>query len=411
LQELRKLLAFLAIAGASALALWVLWPRPSVPRGLPSVPRALPAPSPSPSPAEVDGGFAQRTIQGRVSDGAGRAVAGARIDVLGQARSDVEASGELGILRGPIPYPPAQPLFAGAGAVSDADGNFRLQVPPGRLWLSASHPQFARKTVEASTDRVELVLEPAAVAAGEPLPSPLEAGDQRLAGLVVDDRGFPIAGARVEAAGRVALSDGGGRFALTGLPAGPYQVRASRTDFAPTEMAGVTAGDEARLQLLPGGGIEGQLDDSRGARLPEATVLELGVDGHAQRVLVREGRFEVTGIRAGRVTLSARAPGYVPLHHTLEVPAGDRPRDFTVRDLRLTLERAGIISGSVRGDDGPLAGAQISAGAANCRTDGRGEFRLEGVAPGRVPLLVNGRRADEVEVRADEESRVDLTIP
>jgi len=96
------------------------------------------------------------------------------------------------------------------------------------------------------------------------------------------------------------------------------------------------------------------------------------------------------------------------------VPPGDRPRDLTVRDLRLGLERGGVITGDVHGDDGqPVPGALVSAGAANCRTDGRGGFRLDGVAAGRARVQASdgGRRAtEEVEVRADEESRVELTL-
>jgi Carboxypeptidase regulatory-like domain len=60
-----------------------------------------------------------------------------------------------------------------------------------------------------------------------------------------------------------------------------------------------------------------------------------------------------------------------------------------------------------------VSGAQVAAGAANGRTDGRGWFRLDGVAAGRVRVTASdGARhaADEVEVRADDESRVELTL-
>jgi hypothetical protein len=242
----------------------------------------------------------------------------------------------------------------------------------------------------------------------------LTTGTARLGGAVVDDRGFPIAGARVEAAGRMALSDRAGRFELTALPPGPWRVRVTHADFAPTETQ-LPEDNEAQLQLLPGGGIEGELRDPRSGRLPVGATLQLTVDGRVQNLpLSPDGKFQVTGVRSGRVSVSAKAPGYATLQRDFEVPPGDRPRDLTLRDLRLELERGGTVIGSVRSDDGDaVAGAQITAGAARARSDSRGEFRLEGVAPGRVRVGASegGRRGfEEVEVRGDEESRTEITI-
>jgi hypothetical protein len=189
-------------------------------------------------------------------------------------------------------------------------------------------------------------------------------------------------------------------------------VRATHGDFAPTETM-LAGGDDVRLQLVVGGGIEGDLRDGRGG-VPQAASLELLVDGRTQPLTLHGGRFTATGVRAGRVVLAARAPGYVPARLEVEVPPGDRPGDLTARDLRVTLERGGVISGNVRGDDGePVSGAHVAAGAANGRTDARGFFRLDGVVPGRLHVTASegARRAGEdVEVRADDESRVELTL-
>jgi hypothetical protein len=357
-------------------------------------------------------------VEGRVVDTAGQPVVGARVELLGsRLPPTVEPSGELGVLHGPIPFPPLQPSPAGTGTFTDATGRFRLEVPTGTVVLAALHPQFLTKTAEVAGDWTQLVLLAAPVAPElpeAPGAPPAEAGNQRLAGMVVDDRGFPIAGARVEAAGRSALSDAAGRFELTGLPPGPYRVRGSHADFAPAEVAAVEAGEDARLQLVPGGGVEGELRDSRNGQVPPGAVLELSADGQRRVLPLRDGRFVATGVRAGRVVLLAHAPGYVPLHKDVEVPAGDRPHDVTAREVRLELEPGGVLTGRVRGDNGDgVPGAQITAGAANGRTDSRGEFRLDGVAAGRVRVAASesGRRAaEEVDVRAGEESRVELTL-
>jgi hypothetical protein len=110
----------------------------------------------------------------------------------------------------------------------------------------------------------------------------------------------------------------------------------------------------------------------------------------------------------------ALAPGYVSTVKEVDLPPGERPREVTVRDLMLELERGGVVLGQVRDDDGqPVVGARVTVGPLRARSDGRGEFRLDGVAAGRVRVEAEegGRRAsDEVEVRADDESHVELRL-
>ena len=112
------------------------------------------------------------TVVGQVVDEAGNPVRGAMLEVSGEGQGGapiavsaelagapssarVETSGELGVMRGPIPFPPAMPLAfapaqASAGAaeksfVTDAHGAFALAgLPPGKLVVAASHPDFAR---------------------------------------------------------------------------------------------------------------------------------------------------------------------------------------------------------------------------------------------------------------------------
>ena len=94
--------------------------------------------------------------------------------------------------------------------------------------------------------------------------------------------------------------------------------------------------------------------------------------------------------------------------------AGDCLHDVTVRDVRLELERGGSIVGRVRDDHGDaVADAAIVAGAAHARTDCEGNFRVDGVASGRVRVSAQkdgAGAADDVEVRAGDESRVDLRL-
>jgi protocatechuate 3,4-dioxygenase beta subunit len=451
------------------------------------------------------------TVEGRVVDEHAQPVAGADVEVSGETPDGtpiamtatsstaaaatgarVEPAGELGILRGPVPYPPPVPMNEPAPAPkqfrTDDKGAFRVTgLPAGKLVVVATHPEFARgssepmhvvagadlkvtvvlsrgvelhgRVVDDRGDPVggaELVGEGAALATTDArgewsiahvaramtltvratgyLPatravSPSERGpfdvtlrkaEGRLAGDVVDDRGTPVSAARVQIDAppmpkRWATTDRSGHFSADGLGPGPYRVVVTHADFAPATFEAVAPTDDARLALAPGGGIDGDVRDARLGGVPPAVRLELRVAGSVRLLPVeRDGRFSATAVPAGRATLAASAPGYVTLAREIDVIAGDRPHDVTVRDVRIELERGGTIVGRVRDDHGdPVADAAVTAGGLRARSDRDGNFRLDSVAAGRVRVLVEKggvSAGDDVEVRASDESRVELRL-
>jgi protocatechuate 3,4-dioxygenase beta subunit len=464
------------------------------------------------------------TIEGRILDERAQPVAGARVEVAGEApdgtpiavtalglppapagESRLEPSGELGILRGPIPYPPVAPSAATAGAlalgpapaaprsfVSDAKGGFRVGgLPAGKLVVVATHPDFARGSSQplhvgaGASVSVEVVLSRGVVARGrvsdergQPLSgatlvaddgttmtvsdnhgnfelshvarplvvsvrlggyvpakrtlSPSEPGpfdvqlvraQNRLAGEVVDDRGFSVIGARIEitAAGmpsRSTSSDGGGHFSVDGLGPGPYHVAATHADFAPASSDGVAAGDGVRLTLVAGGGIDGELRDARSGAVPLGARLTLTVSGKPRTVTLVSGRFSVTSLPPGNATLSATAPGYVAWSRAVDIPPGEHLRDVTLRDIRIDLERGGQLSGRVRDDRGDAAAdARITVTTGthelSTRTDHDGNFHLDGIPPGRFHVTADhdaATAAEDLDIRADDESRIELRL-
>jgi hypothetical protein len=459
------------------------------------------------------------TLAGRVLDEQAKPVAGAHVEVAGEApdgtpvavtgagteearSTALDPVGELGVLRGPLPYPPVTPVEASAPVakpfITDADGAFRVTgVPAGKLVVVASHPDFARgeslplAIVAGAQVTVNVVLSRGATVRGRvvdergaPLSavevsgedgrtmaftdergeyklehvvralmltarrsgylpasrkaSPSEASaidfqlaraEARLAGEVVDDRDAPVAGARIEVAVRGAgagdtagrpaepprsvASDRSGRFVVENLPPGPYRVTVTHADFAPVSLE-LGPGDAARIQLLVGGGIDGDVRDARLGGVPAGVRLELVANGKSRPIAIDRGRFVATAVPPGRATLRASAPGYVPWAREVEVPAGTRPGDLTVRDLRVELERGGTVSGRIRDDDGaPVAGVTITAGSSVVRSDADGNFRLDGVAPGRVRVHSDRgalTAVEEVEVRPNDESRIELRL-
>jgi len=456
------------------------------------------------------------TVEGRVVDERAQPVAGADVEVSGETPDGtpiamtatssaaaaatgarVEPAGELGILRGPVPYPPPVPLNEPAPAPkqfrTDDKGGFRVTgLPAGKLVVVATHPEFARgsseplhvaagadlkvtvvlsrgvevrgRVVDDRGDPVagaELVGEGAALATtdarGEwsiahvaravtltvraagylpatravspsdrgPFDVTLKKAEGRLAGEVDDDRGAAVSAARVEIEAppmpaRWVTTDRGGRFAADGLGPGPYRVVVTHADFAPATFEAVAPTDGARFALAPGGGIDGDVRDARLGGVPPGLRLELVVAGKPRVVPVgRDGRFSATALPAGRATLTATAPGYVTMARDIDVVPGDRLHDVTVRDLRIELERGGTVVGRVRDDHGDaVAGAAVSVAAGGgavlrARSDRDGNFRVDGVAPGRARVVAESGGAsagDDVDVRAGDESRIELRL-
>ncbi len=449
------------------------------------------------------------TVEGRVIDEHAQPVADAAVEVSGEAPDGtpiamtassgaaatgarVEPAGELGVLRGPVPYPPPTPIAAALPAPkqyrTDDKGAFRVTgLPAGRIVVAAMHPDFARgasepMSVAAGAElRVTVVLSrgvevrgrvvddhgeavggaeltgdgvalattdahgewniahlaraltltvravgflPAtrAVAPSErgPFDVTLRRAEGRLAGDVVDDRGAPVSAARVEIVAppmpaRWVTTDRGGRFGADGLGPGPYHVVVTHADFAPGTFEAVAPGDDARFAVGPGGGIDGEVRDARLGGAPAGLRLELtAAGGKTQLLPVQGGRFSATALPVGRATLTAAAPGYVTLVREVDVVAGERLHDVTVRDVRLELERGGTVSGRVRDDHGDaVADAAVTVGVVRARSDRDGNFRVDGVAPGRVHVTAEkggSAGADDAEVRAGDESRVELRL-
>lgn len=361
-------------------------------------------------------------VEGQVKDEGGRPVAGARV------------------------FAPFGG-WGGAGEVkSDEQGRYRLGgIAPGKTRLTVDAEGFA------------LAFKDLEVA---PAPVPLRADFQlgrglSISGRVVSVTGLPVAGARVDltrhseqragvslivlGGGEGAETDGEGRFLISGLEKGHYEVRANAEGHLPARREKVEAGDQGvLLQLGLGGGIRGVALDPAGAALPEGRVacrpdsggpdLEgmrfdrdaLGLPGRARRGAAEwkaedKGAFRVEGLAPGLWRVRIEAPGCAPREVEANVLAG------VVTDLgAVKLDKGAWLEVTVRGTgDAPLAGAQVKAlpeagpdlpvvmglpggasravranragqppipfgesGAPSGRTDAEGKVRLEGLAPG-----------------------------
>jgi len=151
------------------------------------------------------------------------------------------------------------------------------------------------------------------------------------------------------------------------------------------------------------------------------TVTGGGIETNTAAVTDAEGRFVISGLPAGELRVSAAKAGYVSTEYgarrpgapgtPIAVPAGGR-----VTDVRITLARGAVITGTARDSGGmPAPGVTVSAvdvrsvgragsyndDKSNTVTDDRGVYRLYGLAPGDyVVAFVPYRSLQDTERRS-----------
>jgi hypothetical protein len=291
---------------------------------------------------------------GRVEDPAGQPVEGAEVRVVGGATGD----------RALMP--------SSEKAVSGPGGAFAISASDGAT-LEARHPGFqpGRATLDyaaRSSRRVVLKLGAAAtrttptgitgrvLSGGAPVDGALVA-----ARLLVRGSGGPAE----EPVTAQATSDTEGRFTLQGLGPGRHLLTASREGFAQAQAVVARAGEEATIELGRGGTVVGVVRDA-GSGLPLSTFrVEVRRGGRGWKLLLgaatvvdASGRFELTDLPPGPVTIGASAPGHLPSPE-VEAKIPDHPG---VAEVELRLGQGGRVSGRVtdRATGEPLPGAHVS---------------------------------------------------
>jgi Carboxypeptidase regulatory-like domain len=349
-------------------------------------------------------------VSGEIVDTSGARVAGAEI-----------TAGET--------TPAGEPLGT---LVADRNGRFRLSsLAAGvRYYLYTRAPGFASALTivlapAAAPPPPEELSPPSAVA--KPLRIVLEAGGS-IIGKVVDGTGRPLDGIQLhvtptegtfswlsswcgEDAFRTVRSGRAGAFEFVHLAANRYRLRATGRGLAPWSREAIAvSGRTARidlgtLTLQPGGTLDAQVIDSRGAPVPAASATLSASDGQAAFALEDSLPSQAVTGPDGKVHFADLVPG---ARYDLEIHHSEHPETTAKRIsiptaglLRIELQEGRRLTGRVVGADGqPIAGASLGvvrpmhhSSLARLRspdsgTNAKGEFSLSGLTAGVVQLQV-----------------------
>lgn len=226
-------------------------------------------------------------------------------------------------------------------------------------------------------------------------------------GTVLGPDGLPVSGAQVSAVagpdgddprpGALTTSDDEGGF-LAQAPQGPgdYVARVqppSHSNLA-ARLVQLRSGHPVLVVLSHGGRIEGRCRDAAGQ--PVGGIIKaLGRDWSAQQDLDNQGRFTLSAVAPGRITLTAVPEQSMALAQSITVTVSAAATSH----VRMTLPIGRTLTGRVTdGTGAAVPHAQVSLLHAEssldeplvAETSADGDFRLPGISAGEARLVVRG---------------------
>ncbi|MEZ4403744.1 MAG: carboxypeptidase-like regulatory domain-containing protein [Kofleriaceae bacterium] len=328
-------------------------------------------------------------VSGRVVDGAGAPVAGARVIYSGASDWSVQADERKD------------------GVVSAADGTWAFPaLPAGSFRFVARHPDFAPGTSAIvtldgvhDTRDVEVKLD----------------GGATVAGTVVDTSGVPVASARVRVAvatrsiigsePRQVFTDDAGAFVVRGLPKKPLEaVAIAEIGSSVTVPVDASAGDvkDVKITVDQTGTIAGIVVDKAGEPVEGVQVSafpdfrsgtggdpsQFRLRGMPQELTNSGGEFTIVGLAAGTYNVRASRRGGRGRMFGLD---GQKAETGTT-NLRIVLPVDGGITGKVAFADGTVptpfsVGVGFSSDPVATKD---GSFELRDLPPQKYTVTVRG---------------------
>jgi hypothetical protein len=294
-------------------------------------------------------------------------------------------------------------------AVADAGGKAVLTgLEPGeatRVTCVADGYEVNHQSFDAPPAAVGCTLEPLAAIAGQ----------------VVDPDRYPVADARITGRfERPAATSRDGRFSLTDLAAGTYELVISAPGFRVERLSvGVAAGEKKALppiELTPGREWHGLIRDAATRKpVAGASIVSVEPEGLVNAASGEEGEFAFTADAEQPLHLRATAEGYADA-----VFEADEAKLDEEKRLVVDLTRGGRIHVTVWDEaaSAPCQGCPVNLqqpGGATKRlvTDGRGEALSGALAEGRflVSLVQERSLGGVVQVQGGGDSRWADVLP
>ncbi len=304
----------------------------------------------------------------------------------------------------------------GASTRTDGSGNFSIAgLETGEIALTVTHDEYVEH--EESLDfkpgmRRDIVLQ----------------SGTTVSGFVLNDAGEPISGAEVGVTDSArnmgskttsrSLDDGS--FEISGVGAGSYRLRVSKSGFATTtsEAPFQVAASPVRgltVYLKTGGTIRGQIAGLGPEELGQVEVFVTGVEQGLPSIgfVGADGNYRVPNVGFEKGLVAGRSPA---TGQTVQQPFElDTDGGETWVDLEFASGAA--IAGKVLLDGDPWPGAQVSADGGpgsqgGAQSDQEGRFEIRGLSSGRHRVSVFGRmgglHTEYVDVAGDTQVTIDV---
>ncbi|MDQ5858899.1 MAG: carboxypeptidase regulatory-like domain-containing protein [Acidobacteriota bacterium] len=317
---------------------------------------------------------AAEKVSGRVTDEAGKPVAGAKVRAYGG-----------------LPFE-EEDVTLYADATTGADGSFTIANAPGRGRVTARAKGYSPATQTSFQERVtaaKLTLRSGAT----------------VQGTVLDPGGKPVEGAIVVSGTLAAKTDASGAYRISGVPTGSQAVEASWKDFAARkDSLRVKKGETAEVPLRLGrsASVTGTVVDEKtrrpiaGVRVSTASggFAFRGVEPGRRARTDAKGKFRLVGLRSRAYAIRAAKTDYLPVTMPGVVAGVSAPGTVAI-----ALQRSASIAGKVTDEAGaPVAGARVRIasdsgmralmrggpaaflGRAGVLTGPDGTFRMRGLA-------------------------------
>lgn len=329
-----------------------------------------------------------KNLTGMVTDATGGPVAGARIDAA-----------RLGGMM--------KPGSAIATTATGADGRYALSVAEGQHMVAVSNPDYAPQSryVEVGPAGATADFQLVPGGAIEGIVRDAQTKETVAGAVVVGRRDGGGALALAEGGARIAKTGPDGRFRLSGLRPGAYELGARaelRSSKAPTVVGIGVAEQVTDVEVLITAGpiVRGVVLDEAKQPVADIEIHASGPGRGADAKTDAKGAFAFSGLAAGHY--------FVMINDDAYVSAGLAQFELADKDiagLAVNVRKAATIVGHVEPrqpcevahelDDGALDGMNLPTLVAPVITGADGVFRLGPAAPGKAKLVARCSGGDQ----------------